>query len=195
MMSPGMWATTRRSLDWAESACRGPVQTDRTSSRQSIILVVWGRNVEADLGFVSKESSQKNANRRNFSPGHGGSLEILSFRVLSLREMLRFYHQCSCSDFDSSGAFYAENLLKCKLDPTGWCGFRISKTQVDVHKNIFKSSCKKRKKNTQLVYGQFISISRFFRLLSTTGWAFLFCFVFPALCTSSKHNISRKKSQ
>lgn len=53
MMSPGMCATTRRSLDWAASAWSGPTQKDRTSSSRSIILVRYGNNGEADLRFTA----------------------------------------------------------------------------------------------------------------------------------------------
>lgn len=52
MMSPGMCATTRRSLEWAVSAWSSPTQMDRISSSWSIILVRYSNKGEADLRFA-----------------------------------------------------------------------------------------------------------------------------------------------
>lgn len=48
MMSPGMCATTRRSFDWAESVCSGPIHMDRSSSSQSIVLVCLGNRSSSE---------------------------------------------------------------------------------------------------------------------------------------------------
>lgn len=66
MMSPGMCATTRRSLDWTESALSGTTQKDRTSSSWRIILVRYGNKLKSDLKLVAWRSHRKLLVRETF---------------------------------------------------------------------------------------------------------------------------------
>lgn len=126
MMSPGMCATTRRSLDWAESAWSGPTHMARTSSNQSIILVQSGNKRRSRSQVCCVEPSQGTTRPRNTCPLHGrtswnrGALEYGLWKYSSLPTCLsclrisRCHHHCDSWDRCSSATWEIQKTIGAK---------------------------------------------------------------------------------
>lgn len=89
MMSPGMCATTRRSLDWVAWQC--PAQIDRTNSRYTIIPISSGHSIEADVEFSCRMVTALLSEKYRSSPSAHGTM---CHSAHLLRFLLCFSSRC-----------------------------------------------------------------------------------------------------